>query len=872
MNYIERINDLIEKTILKNTTSKILQHMGRIRNESSLDHARRWVMELIQNARDVAFDDGIKIRIALTDDELVFSHTGKPFRVKDILSIINQASSKDDSIETVGKFGTGFVTTFQLSESVLLESVLCDEGEKAIPFSVVLDRSGTIDAEVQKSIENSLSQLKNCILEDRDFLYDEKAYNTRFVYKLGSSYEKDIAKTGIEDLKNAVNEILLFSDKINEIEVVIDTEHEKKNVRYFANDNEVLDVKNSIYRKDFRWVMDETFGTQIENHSLLYINSKKMTLCVGVDEDRNILEFDDNKSRLFIDFPLIGSEKFPFPIIINNRELAPNEPRSGISLVDNERSYEARSNKEVISEAVAMYGQLLEYLVNNDYGCIWNMIRIPNWSDNPELSEVWVKNNIYNRLYQIISKLDIVGTDKGKTALNNSWLRIVDAVTDAEKNDVYWLLKSQDKYYVANNDVDWIYILEGYNFDGNIINVVGIKSLLSNSKDIVNSFEEDNDAINWINRLYKACMSIEEYAVAIKSATVSIYPTQRKNSFNLKYGARELFPHHQIYEDATTDGFLREIAECFFGFDHMKDFRTKLVDKRFKLVDGDLLTYTDEDVARHIRECVSYVINNYKLDKVHESVQLGCAKLAEWLDLKIETDANIVNLYFPEFSSEENRAKLLTPKAVAAINKENRSLRESIEILRKQLDKCYGSDYLSDDKEDIIFSLEDLDGFDGTKDDFARMVGREGEKAAYEALRDLLTSIDGEQAHLISDMDGFAVNNNYAYKVIIMDTDDYKQAGYDILVNTLDIWGNIVAKDYFEVKTHTLTSIKVKEIHLSEEQMKLALKEQAHYHVMKVRYDSALKKCVDIKVISNVSQKISEGSLRHIDNGYSYVA
>ena len=63
MVYLDRINELLESTILKNTTSKILQHMGRIRNASSLEQARRWVMELLQNARDVSKEDGIKISV-----------------------------------------------------------------------------------------------------------------------------------------------------------------------------------------------------------------------------------------------------------------------------------------------------------------------------------------------------------------------------------------------------------------------------------------------------------------------------------------------------------------------------------------------------------------------------------------------------------------------------------------------------------------------------------------------------------------------------------------------------------------------------------------------------------------------------------------
>ena len=149
MSYCDLVSKNIGNVYQAGIATKIMQHMGRIRNSSDVNQARRWVMELLQNARDVAYPDKpVKVKITLDENQLKFSHTGRPFRVKDILSIVNQVSSKVDDEETVGQFGTGFVTTFQLSEQVELEGVLKDEGLPYKPFSVSIDRRGSTKDEI----------------------------------------------------------------------------------------------------------------------------------------------------------------------------------------------------------------------------------------------------------------------------------------------------------------------------------------------------------------------------------------------------------------------------------------------------------------------------------------------------------------------------------------------------------------------------------------------------------------------------------------------------------------------------------------------------------------------------------------------------
>lgn len=72
--------------------NKILQFINRIRNESDVNQARRFLIELMQKCQGSGLQKagwdtraGI-LCIRLSDTELEFSHNGKVFSVKDILS------------------------------------------------------------------------------------------------------------------------------------------------------------------------------------------------------------------------------------------------------------------------------------------------------------------------------------------------------------------------------------------------------------------------------------------------------------------------------------------------------------------------------------------------------------------------------------------------------------------------------------------------------------------------------------------------------------------------------------------------------------------------------------------------------------------
>ena len=89
--------------------------------------AERAIWELIQNARDLS--ECAKIQLRLTKEKLTFTHNGSPFDYESFTSLIKQISSaQKEEKDTVGQFGTGFMTTHKFSRIIQISgSVKLDE-------------------------------------------------------------------------------------------------------------------------------------------------------------------------------------------------------------------------------------------------------------------------------------------------------------------------------------------------------------------------------------------------------------------------------------------------------------------------------------------------------------------------------------------------------------------------------------------------------------------------------------------------------------------------------------------------------------------------------------------------------------------------
>ena len=83
--------EIFDDATYKQSADKIRQLLSAIRNNPALS-AKRWVWELMQNAKDAPNKYGkVSVEIELVSErELRFKHNGNPFTVNNIKMIVKQ--------------------------------------------------------------------------------------------------------------------------------------------------------------------------------------------------------------------------------------------------------------------------------------------------------------------------------------------------------------------------------------------------------------------------------------------------------------------------------------------------------------------------------------------------------------------------------------------------------------------------------------------------------------------------------------------------------------------------------------------------------------------------------------------------------------
>ncbi|WP_109700261.1 sacsin N-terminal ATP-binding-like domain-containing protein [Chitinophaga deserti] len=557
------------KDLLKNSKAKAADHllatkirdlMDKLRMGNTPNAARRWIWELIQNAKDVAIDGKpINIQIDLLGESskksLTFRHNGKPFTTDNIYFLIQQVSTKDrqeagkPEKKSTGKFGTGFLSTHLLSEIVTVEGIIKDEELPYKEFKVVLDRSPLELPGIINSVNNSLQSIENVL--ESDIVcnnYVEGSYNSSFTYELLKEKE-DIAQTGITDLHFSLPYTMAFSGDIGEVEVVhTATTFKVKNCSILdKNGLELVEIQEESLIDDIPRYFCVKRGTNA-------------AIAIEVDKLENayrIKNINENIPRLFCDFPLVGSEKFPVPIIINSANFNPNEPRSAVWLTKSDDS-RVRENKNIISEAITLYISLLEFASNQKWKGMYELVRTVQATDTETLSAEWFNNQILTKFRETILSTPVVDTTLGRVKLLGNekgsgpvWFPthtnhiISEHIWDLGKSWVPNQLPPKDEIKQWN-EVLW----ESCKF----LTLEILASNIQSQKNLttLSSILQTDEAstISWLNCFYGVASLDETFEDKLINGTYSIFPNQEGN-----FKKRE-----ELFEDTTL-----EVDEAFMN-------------------------------------------------------------------------------------------------------------------------------------------------------------------------------------------------------------------------------------------------------------------------------------------------------------------
>jgi hypothetical protein len=403
--------------------SGINEKIRNLRARSGVDTIlRRLLWELVQNAKDNAVisnnscDAKVDIKIKLTEDSFVFSHNDGFFKVENIQGIIRRFSSEDkEGLESAnselldcitGRFGTGFMTTHLLSEFVTVSGLFKDPDGKFREFDLNLDRRGKTLKELENAINQSIEDFESKIEKAPLSKFKGKDTWTSFGYELsGDGFE--LANKAIDGLNESLGFVLINLPLVNSISV-------ERNGRV-----ELFTLKDSKYESTDGLIIRriQAGDDQSKNSGFIQKSSDNISVTIPVqfDDDGQIHPERIAKSqpRLFLDFPLVGSEVLQIPFVMNSHQFEPTEPRDGIFLAESEDDNTLR-NKEVVNQAIELYLDLVRDLSSmSDARSLYNLVAFGDVAEQDWLSREWYQDEIVDYCRRELLRIPLVDTNSG---------------------------------------------------------------------------------------------------------------------------------------------------------------------------------------------------------------------------------------------------------------------------------------------------------------------------------------------------------------------------------------------------------------------------------------------------------------------------
>ena len=634
MSYKDKFEQSDKKALNSLIATKILDLMDKLRLDSNENAQRRWIWELLQNAKDVVFDEQqvateINIQNQNGTKSVSFSHNGKPFSVDNITFLIKQVSTKErntteknEKPKTTGKFGTGFLTTHLLSEKVEVSGVVKEPDLDYRNFVLPLDRSGRTTDQIIESVNNSISVRDTLDSQPALANYDPNNFNTTFVYNLDEE-GYNVAKVGIDDLHLSLPYTLAFLPNIKSVSI----KHENVVYELSKIENLTENIKVSTIHKK----------TSSETKELKILTLEKINTTIAVEIEQNndktyLKGLSNELAKIFCDFPLIGTNDFTLPFIINNPNFNPTEPRDGVWLTDHNAEPKILENKDIFLNSVELYFELLNFAIENKWENLFLLANTETPTEKKWFSKSWFEENIQKPIRTKLLKLPIVTLENGEKT----------SIQDEEgKNNIYFPHHSKEEvreriweleYKLFPNQVpakkdihNWYEIVWNDCFKDNLKAITEFvqeeKSIDEFSKRLDNDVEK---SIEWLNEYFDLINFEEKFIENIIADKFSVIPNQ-KRVFKKK---SELKIDQKIEEELKT---VLEILDIDIR-ESLKHNQIKTASK-YKETSEEQITYhtrTQENVIDEINKilegtgsnknpnsgkAISYLISLFSEDK-----------------------------------------------------------------------------------------------------------------------------------------------------------------------------------------------------------------------------------------------------------------
>lgn len=673
---------LFFKKTLDASSNTIWNELKNIRESTEIEKRiirRRWIWELIQNASDCTpKDNKVNIKVDYSDNQIIFTHDGLPFSYENLLDLITQISSKQSSEEKkTGKFGTGFMSTHLLSDIVKIQGSLIQDDGKYSNLDFTIDRSGYDYVDIKSKTKIMLEQLDD--VSKRQVKLEEEYEDTKFIYSIADEETSEAVKEGIEDLIKAIPYILIFNENINSITYNGNC-FRKVNERTSKNNNKIkiIEIKDAETTKE-----------------LLILNENNITIACEVEfkeKDLCFLPIPKAIPKVFCDFPLVGTEEFSFPIVVNSSMFEVERDRNAIRDSNT-------VNEELIKTAISLHKELLNYcavskMTRNEF----NICMI-----SPAENSV-IQAYSYKEIKKYIERIRIVPINSTDTSRR---LAFIDAENDVKigipkttedtNKDILWdILADYKGVAIPTRDtyLGWAAVF-GENIGFSWIND-RLKELSLDNIDVW--LKEDVVIVDWLNRFYSLWLS----DLDIDEVKKLVYVPNQSNKF---------VAFDNISLDQNIDDELKKILILLGEKVDEKLLNQGINSFKSYFEENENKVMTNEKCSNKIDLKVSELLGKEAVDRVErkESTQRVFNRLTNWFlansDHAKEWFEDLYSKRMMLSSPEENLRRY---KIAEKIEENNIKYEELDEIINNRdivLELISSSDL---SKEDIIKQLKHI--------------------------------------------------------------------------------------------------------------------------------------------------------------------
>ncbi|MFD1616561.1 sacsin N-terminal ATP-binding-like domain-containing protein [Gelatiniphilus marinus] len=506
-----------EDVLVENNAQFIYQHIRSLENEID-KNGSRWFWELLQNAKDAKDANTIEVALDYNNGKVVFKHTGKEFTRKEILHLIYHGSTKKGDPTKTGKFGTGFMTTHLLSKKVDIKGKLL---EKDKCFEFTLDRTGNSSDELRETLEESYDNFK----DNSDYPFNpNQVYNTQFTYTINPT-RTNLVENVINTLKLTIPFVLASSEEIGKL--LITNREDNFDINRLG-ENE-LNPETSIKEYKIK-VQDENISIlKLENETVIEFEyntedgeksaEENIKLSVNIEvNDKKVLRINRKTPCIYYDFPLVTTDSFKFPAIINSLSFSPKTERDGIYLsVAN--TYDVNKNKAIFKEAFGLYVDLLDGLINNNFLNVHFLCELKS-INIPEVDNDWYNKQLKSLIEKFFDKRVLMNNEDDPIILKDAF---IPTNVSEELNGKYWSLIQElypNKVVKQEIHKDWLKILKSwddfefdkFSFELTLNDVAKIIEKEITLQSFTNSFfNNDYDkAYSWLNDFYSIIKQIQQ--------------------------------------------------------------------------------------------------------------------------------------------------------------------------------------------------------------------------------------------------------------------------------------------------------------------------------------------------------------------------